>query len=153
MIEPKDLRIGDLVRASCDCAFPKGTICAISEIHPEKRTNDKKGVVVLSYTDGTDDGPWGEWCENIEGIPLTSEILYNNDFKEEIAGDYYTMPIDNKKGYSLARYFAVERKRSEWAVFIKYYSLSDYALLCKIQYVHELQHILWALGEDSQLKL
>lgn len=153
MIEPKDLRIGDLVQVIRDCAFPRGTLCAISEIHPKKTHEDKKGVVSLSYADGTDDGPWGEWCCNIEGIPLAPEILTKNGFKEEVLGDYYTTPIDNKKGFTLARFLSVERKRCDWAVFIKYHSLGDYALVRKIQYVHELQHILWALDKDSQLKI
>lgn len=37
--------------------------------------------------------------------------------------------------------------------FIKYCSLHEYALLRKIQHVHELQHILWALGLDAELKI
>lgn len=37
--------------------------------------------------------------------------------------------------------------------FIKYRSLHEYALLRKIQHVHELQHVLWVLGSDAKLKL
>lgn len=37
--------------------------------------------------------------------------------------------------------------------FIKYRSLHEYALLRKIHHVHELQHILWALGLDAELKI
>lgn len=152
MIKAEDLRIGDLVRVSRDCMFPKGTMCVVTQINPEHGHKDKKGVVTLSYTDGTDDGPWGTWSCNIEGIPITPEILNKNDFKEEAVGEYYTKPIDNED-YSLARYLAVERKSGNWAVYIKYYSLCDYALLRKIQYVHELQHILWVLGMDTNLKI
>lgn len=106
----------------------------------------------ISAINDEDDGPWGTWSCNIEGIPITPEILNKNDFKEEAVGEYYTKPIDNED-YSLARYLAVERKSGNWAVYIKYYSLCDYALLRKIKYVHELQHILWVLDMDTNLKI
>lgn len=35
MIKPEDLRIGDLVMVSHGCMFPKGTMCAVTEIHPD----------------------------------------------------------------------------------------------------------------------
>ena len=152
MIKVEDLRIGDLVRVSRDCMFPKGTMCVVTQTNPEHGHKDKKGVVTLSYTDGTDDGPWGVWCSNIEGIPLTSEILENNCFKEEVVGEYYTKPLDDET-HPLNRYLAVELKRENWVVFIKYRRLHDCALLRKIQHVHELQHILWALGLNAELKL
>ena len=148
MIEPKNLRIGDLVRVSCDCAFPKGTICAIFGIHPEKSSKDKKGVVVLSYTDGTDDGPWGVWCCNIEGIPLTIEILEKNGWrlvnhKVDISGFEW-------KDYSREDGFVDVEYYPEIKNFAAFYCGQE---LRDIQYVHELQHILWALDEDWQLKL
>ena len=151
MIKPEGLRIGDLVRVSHKCSIPKGTVCVVTEIYPERTYGDKKGIVRLSYTDDTDDGPWGVWCCNIEGILLTPEIL-ENSFKEEVVGEYYTKPLDNEEGF-LARYLAVERKSGNWVVFIKYCNLTEYALLRKIQHVHELQHILWALGLNAELKV
>lgn len=152
MIKPEDLRTGDFVRVSRDCAFPKGTMCVVSDINPLKVFNDKKGIVSLSAINDDDDGPWGVWCCNVEGIPVTPEILNKNDFKEEAVGEYYTKPLDNEE-YSLARYLAVERKSGNWVVFIKCCSLYDYALLRKIKYIHELQHILWALGLNAELKV
>lgn len=65
MIKPEDLRTGDLVRVSRDCAFPKGTMCVISDINPLKVFNDKKGVVSLSAINDDDDGPWGVGVERI----------------------------------------------------------------------------------------
>ena len=152
MIKPEDIRIGDIVRTNRDCAFPKGTMCVVTEIYPERTSGYKKGIVRLSYTDDTDDGPWGVWFSNIEGIPLTPEILENNGFKEEVVGEYYTKPLDDET-HPLNRYLAVELKRENWVVFIKYRRLHDCALLRKIQHVHELQHILWALGLNAELKL
>lgn len=152
MIKPEDLRIGDLVKISRDCMFPKGTMCVVTDINPIKVFKDKKGVVSLSAITDDDDGPWGAWCCNVEGIPITPEILKKNGFKEEIVGKYSSKPLDNEE-YFFARYLAVERKSGNWVVFIKYRRLHENALLRKIQHVHELQHILWALGLDAELKI
>lgn len=150
MIKHEDLRIGDLVRVCCDCEFPEGSVCIVTQINPERTYKKKTGVVTLSYADGTDDGPWGVWCCYIEGVPLTPEILEKNDFKRIDPGKYYTKTMGDTSRF-LKRYIAIERKRRDWAVFLKYESLPDYVLIRHIQYVHELQHILWALGLDAQL--
>ena len=152
MINVEDLRIGDIVQTNKDCMFPKDTLCIVTEIHPDRQRNDKKGVVSLKAVNDEDDGPWGTWCCNIDGVPITPEILKKNGFKEEVVGKYYRKPLDNEEDF-LARYLAVERKSGNWAVFIKYCNLTEYALLRKIQHVHELQHILWVLGLDAELKL
>lgn len=151
MINPEDLRIGDLVRLSRDCIFPKGTMCTVVDIRTEIEHKDKKGVVSLNAINDEDDGPWGTWCCNIEGIPITPEILEKNGFKVRVSRVYYTKLI----GYAnfLQRNIAIERKRNDWAVFIRYKKMPDSVLLRHIQYVHELQHILWALGLDAELKI
>ena len=151
MIKAEDLRIGDLVRVSRDCMFPKGTMCAVTQIDPERGHEDKKGVVTLSYIDGTDDGPWGTWCCNIEGIPITPEIIEKNGFKVRVSRVYYTKLIGDAN--FLQRNIAIERKRNDWAVFIIYKKMPDSVLLRHIQHVHELQHILWVLGIDTNLKI
>lgn len=153
MIKAEDLRIGDIVQTNKDCMFPKDTLCIVTEIHPDRQYNDKNGAVALKAVNDEDDGPWGTWCNYIDGVPVTPEILRNNDFKEEVEGKYFTRPIKARYGSSLNRYLAVELKRENWVVFIKYRRLHDCALLRKIQHVHELQHILWALGLNAELKL
>lgn len=152
MINVEDLRIDDIVQTNKDCMFPKDTLCIVTEIHPDRQHNDKKGVVSLKAVNDEDDGPWGTWCCNIDGVPITPEILKKNGFKEEIVGKYSSKPLDNEE-YIFARYLAVERKSGNWVVFIKYRRLHENALLRKIQHVHELQHILWVLGLDAELKL
>lgn len=42
MIKPEDLRIGDLVRVNCDCIYPKGTKCVVTDINPITVFEDKK---------------------------------------------------------------------------------------------------------------
>ena len=59
MINAEDLRIGDIVQTNKDCTFPKDTLCIVTEIHPDRQFNDKKGVVSLKAVNDEDDGPWG----------------------------------------------------------------------------------------------
>lgn len=152
MIRPEDIKIGDLVKVNRNCAFRKGTICTVIDMRSENEYKKGKGAVSLSAFNNDDDLPWGTWCIDIEGIPLTLEHLEKNGFKEEVVGKYYTKPLDNEEDF-FARYLAVERKSGNCAVFIKYRNLTEYALLRKIQYVHELQHILWVLDMNAELKV
>ena len=140
MIKQEDLRIGDLVRTSHKCAYPKGTVFAVTEIR--HRTSDGHGVAILSAINNKDYGPVGVLTRNIEGIPLTPEILKNNGFDMKDDSVVYAKikvglkPLHDNKGYEAAigyRFF--------------YLKIGD------IQYVHELQHILWVLGYDTELKI
>ena len=151
MIEPEDLIIGDLVMISNRCMFPKGTMCAVTEICSDKEFGYKRGAVSLSAINDNYDGPWGTWCCNIEGIPITPEILEKNGFKVRVSRVYYTKLIGDANFLQI--YIAIERKRNDWAVFIRYEKMPDSVLLRHIQYIHELQHILWALGSDAELKI
>ena len=153
MIEPEDLRIGDIVQTNKDCTFPKGTLCIVTDIHPDRQYDEKKGAVALKAANDEDDGPWGTWCNNIDGVPITPEILRNNGFKEEVDGKYFTRPIKARFGSSLARYLAVEREKYSWAIFIKYYNVSGYALLCHVKYVHELQLALKIMKFSTEIKV
>lgn len=135
MIEAENLRIGDIVRYEKNII----TVQAIG-------TNYEEGFIKDKYNVGYN-------CNELDPIPLTPEILRKNDFKEEVEGTYFTIPIKARAGSSLARYLAVERKKYAWAIFIKYYNVTGYALLCHVKYAHELQHILWVLGKDANLKV
>lgn len=148
MIKPEDLRIGDLVRVSHDCAFPKGTMCVVTDIRPEKALKDKKGVVSLSAINDDDDGPWGAWCCYIvEGIPLTPELLEKNGFKEEQHQKEGTSEWYDFYHYDLGINVVYEVEGNKFAAYL------DGKKLREIEYVHELQHILWALGLNAELKV
>lgn len=147
MIKPEDLKIGDLVRVNRDCAFPKGTMCAVTDIRPEKVFKDKVGVVSLSAIADGDDGPWGAWCCNIEGIPPTSEFLEKNGFKEEQHQKDGTSEWYDYYHYDLGINIVYEVEENKFVAYL------DGKKLREIQYVHELQHILWALGLNAELKV
>lgn len=95
-------------------------------------------------------------CDSIEGIPLTSEILKQNDFDDQGLGIIFTKTIDSKIRCPLRRISIVRfSDTGEWRVFLEYESdfksWQDSVLMYSIQYVHELQHILWALNMDAKL--
>ncbi len=151
MIKAEDIRIGDLVIVNENCSLEQGTIGKVSEVRSTPLYKENEGSIGLKPI-LNDRWPWGVLCRNIDPIPLTPEILKKNGLKEDVVGEYYTKPLDNET-HPLKRYLSVERKSDNWAVFIKYRRLYDTALLRKIQHVHELQHILWALGKDANLKI
>ena len=155
MIKAEDLRIGDLVRVGRNCTFPENSVCIVTQINPERTYNEKKGVVTLSYADYNDDGPWGVWCDYIEGIPLTSAFLEKNGFnikESEESSKSYIKDIDNISRY-IGRYLDIEYKNGEWGVFLRVKLLPDTVLVRQIRYVHELQHILWAMGIDASFEI
>lgn len=150
MIKPKDLRIGDIVQVNKDCMFPKGALCIVTEIHPDRQHNDKKGAVSLKAVNDEDDGLWGTWCCNIGGAPITLKLLEKNGFKEEQHQkdhafewyDFYHYDLGINIVYEVAK-----KKGFPFAVYL------DGKKLREIQYAHELQHILWALGLNAELKV
>lgn len=147
MIKPEDLRIGDLVRVSRDCMFPKGTMCVVTDINPLKVFKDKKGVVNLSAIADDDDGPWWIWCCKIGGIPVTSKFLEKNGFKEEQHQKDGTSEWYDFYHYGLGINVVYEVEENKFAAYL------DGKKLREIQYAHELQHILWALGLNAELKV
>ena len=79
--------------------------------------------------------------EDIKPIPLTSDILTANGFRQQ--WDYiFTIPATQPNELWLWD------KGGEWEVT---YNNND--LLTTIRFVHELQHLLWALGLDDNLKI
>ena len=142
MIRPEDLRIGDLVMISHGCMFPKGTMCAVTEICSDKEFGYKKGVVSLSAINDNDYRPLGTWCCFVDGIPITPEILKNNGFEMKDDSVVYAKrkvglkPLPDNKGYEAG----IGNR-------IFYVKIGD------IQYVHELQHILWVLNMDTILQI
>lgn len=149
MIKPEDLKVGDLVRISHDCAFPKGTMCITADIRPDQVFKNKKGAVSLTDINDDDDGPWGTWCCNIEGIPLTSKILNKNGWEDV---EYHRSLKE--------RFECVVFKRPDTCVEIQYYRPQDeYAAffhgekLCGITCIHELQNILASIKEDIKITI
>lgn len=146
MIKPEDLRIGDLVRVNRDYPFPDGTLCTIAEIQDEKASGDENGFVVIRSIND-DDASWWAWCNDIEGVPITPELLEKNGFKEEQHQKEGTSEWYDYYHYDLGINIVYEVEENKFAAYL------DGKKLREIQYVHELQHILWALGLNAKLKV
>lgn len=129
MIKAEDLRIGDLVRYGKD-------IITILATHAD-------GLVC--FADGKD-----QICVEhvlLEPIPLTPEILEKNGWKKRTEGWYFMM-------ISKYMYLSVEFGYEDGIrVFLKRTTDGLYVKLNVANNVHELQHILWALGKDANLKI
>lgn len=147
MIKAEDLRIGDLVKVNeVGCMVPKGTMCKVVAIDSEKSFEEMnlKGCATLEELEVNHCNiSFGVWCKYISTIPLTPEILEKNGFKMREDTVVYAKnrlglkPLGDGKGYQVGL-------GSLRFLFVK---------VRIIKYVHELQHILWALGLDSNLKI
>jgi hypothetical protein len=135
MIHQKDLRLGDLVQITVDLPeYKQGDIFVvidISEVYIGLRSPSESDCRPDMYT----------IRDHIEGFHLTPEILEKNGWEQE----YYAPIIYGHIGHDIEISFLQTSKRCSVL-------LNDISL-CEIQYVHELQHILWALGEDANLKI
>lgn len=149
MIKPEDLRIGDLVMVSNDnCMIPKGALCEVVAIDSERACEDKKGLAGLLQTVREEwEFSHGVWCNNIEGIPLTPKLLEKNGFKEEQHQKEGTSEWYDYYHYDLGINIVYEVEGNKFAAYL------DGKKLREIQYAHELQHILWTLGLNAELKV
>jgi hypothetical protein len=149
MIKPEDLRIGDLVMVSNDnCMIPKGALCEVVAIDSERACEDNKGLADLLQTVREEwEFSHGVWCNKIEGIPLTPELLEKNGFKEEQHQKEGTSEWYDFYHYGLGINVVYEVEENKFAAYL------DGKKLREIQYAHELQHILWALGLNAELKI
>lgn len=133
MIKAEDLRIGDLVKYGKD-------IITIQATHAD-------GLVC--FADGKD-----QICVEhvlLEPIPLTPEILEKNGWSKRHDGSSSCDIYSKGKGSFHVRLEQCIYKKQEGFDFAV--GDSTYRFGNKIEHVHELQHILWALGEDANLKI
>lgn len=142
MIKAEDLRIGDLVIVNENCSLEQGTIGKVSEVCSTPLYKENEGSIGLKPI-SNDRWPWGVLCRNIDPIPLTPEILEKNGFNMREDTVVYAKnrlglkPLGDGKGYQVGL-------GSLRFLFVK---------VRIIKYVHELQHIIWALGLDANLKI
>lgn len=148
MIKSEDIKIGDLVMVGNDnCLIPKGALCEVVAIDSEWACEDKKEIAGLLQTVREEwEFSHGVWCNNIEGIPLTPELLEKNGFKEEQHQKEGTSEWYDFYHYDLGINIVYEAEGNKFAAYL------DGKKLREIKYLHELQHILWALGLNAELR-
>lgn len=145
MIKTEDLRIGDLVRVNCNCALAEGTIGTIVEISKGTNTICKKEFVKLIPINGVGNWGWEVFCDNIEGIPLTCNNLSNNGWGASQIGEHEFLIYNEDEDIYL-----------EWSDIGDRYTFNDFLrskIFITVRYIHELQHILWTLGRNANLKI
>lgn len=142
MIPIKDLRIGDLVKTTTrNPILEKGSICKVVLI--DALINS----IIVQKSDV--DFCIGLVKEEIEGIPLTPEILEKNGWNKRhdptSSCDIYSK---GKDAFYVSLEQSIYKKQEGFELVV---ADSTYRFGNKIQYVHQLQHILWALGENAEL--
>ena len=145
MIKAEDLRIGDLVIVNkIGCMVPKGTMCKVVAIDSEKsfeEMNLKGCATLIELEVNYCNISFGIWCKYISPIPLTPELLEKNEWKRDKLVSYIY-------GHEAHNIEVICTPNSEW-VYVTFKGETIH----RIKYVHELQHILWALGLDANLKV
>lgn len=147
-MKAENLKIGDYVKVSSDnCMIPKGALCEVVAIDSERTCEDKKGLAdLLQIVREEWEFSHGVWCDYIEGIPINSEFLRKNGWKD----------VEHN----------IDRNRFEWIVWehpkscveIQFYPhTNEYSAfycgneLCDIAYVHEFQNILASIKENVEI--
>lgn len=145
MIHQKDLRLGDLVQITVDLPeYKQGDIFVlidISEIYIGLRSPSESDCRQDLYT----------IRDHIEGILLTPDILEKNGWDKRHDPTSSCDIYSKGKGAFYVRLEQSIYKKQEG--FDCVVADSTYRFGNKLQYVHELQHILWALGQDANLKI
>lgn len=145
MIKPQDLRIGDIIQKY------NGILCRVTAIFvkgPEilhDIQEAKYGLIQVVYLENNlcDDG----LPSLFNPIPLTEETLEKNGWEKKQKG-WYIKPLGKNA------YLSVEFGYNDGVrVFLKRAVTNHYAKLNTVNYVHQLQHILWALGLNAELEL
>lgn len=148
MIEAKDLRIGDIVRMTDDNGnmVPCKVVGVDMEIcHNSKTRGFLQGAAHLRPFDLPDDEPSdSRWCEDIEPIPLTLEILEKNGWENCAKIGYGEYRYTKNDIY--LEYFQEEKR------FVYQDMWESTSYFC-INYIHQLQHLLWTLGENAEMEV
>ena len=146
-MNPEDLKTGDLVRViKDDYIITKGTICKVIGLNTTDLSafGGHKPIVSLSTVNKEKDIR-SMSCENIEGIPLTKDILLKNGW--EIVSCRDGEEIYTRGG--TCRFTRLININSFYLDGARYNTTGQWL----IKYVHELQHHLWALGINDNMEV
>lgn len=152
-----ELMVGDYLRVNKDnICIPKGTIVRVTEIDSENALREK-GLKGSAHCESVEDTylSGGVWCDYLEPVPLTAEILEKNGF-------HYTNEHTLKGADTYI--LRLEQRGFDLKVTIKlndYFALDSYDdrvyRLVEIStgkwYVHHLQHCLKLVGIKKEIEL
>lgn len=135
MIKPEDLRIGDIVKVKTVSGAVK--LCTVQSLMQGARGASVKEI------NNDNNG----YTMDISPIRLTLELLEKNGFKEEQHQKEGSSEWYDFYHYDLGINVVYEVEENKFAAYL------DGKKLREIQCAHELQHILWALGLNAELKV
>lgn len=132
MINIKDIQSGDYLRVNRDVCIKKGTIVEVRGIDADNRFENHTGCASCHPLDDNQfDG--GIWCDFLDPIPLTAEILEKN-FPEPTDGLTW---FPEEGGFNCHTYVP-KCEINAFGIFT---------------YVHQLQHALRLCGIEKTIEL
>lgn len=155
-MKANELFSGALVRVNRDgLCIKKNTIVEVRGVDADDRLAEK-GLVGSAHCHPLDENQFagGIWCEYLDPIPLTQEILEKNGFERGT----YELPVSGKKipKYSYAE---VEGDIKEVALlpltmnFTWSFSAVDGTHIPVLEFVHQLQHALRLCKIEKEIEL
>lgn len=140
-MKAKELMIGDWV----ECVDPTHK----EKVYAQIDAIEEGQTCILVRLDNCN---WFLDISFIKPIPLIQKILEKNGFNKIIPKKKFTKSLGYTSKF-LKRCLVIELAQNRYKVSLKHEGMSDKITIRHIQYVHELQHILLALGMDADLKI
>lgn len=145
---------GDLVMTNgIPIGTNKGIVYQVTESNAEKTVKDGneftilRGSVTLSnikgktfHDEGFLFGDCGAWIKDIVPIPLTPSILEKNGWEASLESTSIYVKEDNVKIFRLLD-------------DIHYAAYIGFVRLLEFQHIHQLQHLLFGLGLNSEMEV
>lgn len=148
-----ELMIGDYLRINRDrLCIKKGTIVEVRGIDANESFKNLIGCAICRPLDNMQyEG--GIWCDYLEPIPITKEILEKNGFK--VRRRYIWERRDN---YCCVKVHIAPKMEIEGEIFddppiLLQVDTSIISLNIIVEYVHELQHALRLCGIEKEIVL
>lgn len=145
---------GDLVMTNgIPIGTNKGIVYQVTESNAEKIVKDGNGFTILRgsvtlsnikgktfHDEGFLFGDCGAWIKDIVPIPLTPSILEKNGWEASLESTSIYVKEDNVKIFRLLD-------------DIHYAAYIGFVRLLEFQHIHQLQHLLFGLGLNSEMEV
>lgn len=153
MISIKDIRIGDYFKVNRDdLCIKNGTIVKVTAVDALNKLPEN-GLIGSAHCHPLDDEQFdgGIWCDYLDPIHLTEEILKKNGFELDEVGDWWIWRrIGLKNGNE---YIRIAFRNDDIAVYDIEILKNFNNCMLHLNDVHELQHALLMCGIKKNIKL
>lgn len=156
MIKAEDIQIGDFLRVNKDVCIKKNTIVKVMCIDGDNRFEEMEGSAsCVDVNDKYMRFRGGVWCDYLDPIPLTDEIIEKNGFKnikERIDNecDSFSSLFELNEDVVLGKHEDLyevchEKWNGDWDVY-------DHHPVFLIRHLHELQHTIKLLRIEKEIE-